>query len=106
SNAAPVVYLLPNYDEYTVGYTERSAILDPAHLGKMDARNNNVMSNIVVLNGQVVGFWKRQLQRNAVVITPRFFTPLGEPEIGAFTAAADHYGAFLGKSVVIASVTI
>src|SRR6266567_8254469 len=31
-------YLLPNYDEYTVGYTDRSAIFDALHTNKLDPR--------------------------------------------------------------------
>ena len=103
SLSSPSVLLLPNYDEYSVGYTNRSAILDPAHLDQMDARNNNVMSNIVVLDGRVVGFWKRDLRKNAVTITPRFFTPLDAAGMRALAAAAQRFGAFLGASVSVAS---
>jgi len=31
---------LPNYDEYTVGYTDRSAIFDTQHNQKLDSRGN------------------------------------------------------------------
>ncbi len=31
---AQTAYLLPNYDEYIVGYTDRSAIFDPSHTRK------------------------------------------------------------------------
>src|SRR6266566_6659485 len=34
------VYLLPNYDEYIVGYTDRSAIFDASHTQHLDARGN------------------------------------------------------------------
>ena len=71
----------------------------------MDARNNNVMSNIIVLNGQVVGFWKRELHTTGVIITPRFFTPLDDADMRAFDEAARRYGAFLGKPVEIAPGT-
>jgi len=103
---APMVYLLPNYDEYSVGYTDRSAIMDPAHADEQNARNNSVMSNIIVLNGQVVGFWKRELKRDTVIITARFFAQPTATDMRAFGSAANRYGAFLGKSVVIASQTL
>jgi Winged helix DNA-binding domain len=76
------IRLLPNFDEYTVGYTDRSAV--------------------IVLNGRVVGTWKRTLKKDTVIITPSLFAPLNEAETRAFAASANRYGAFLGMSVHVA----
>src|SRR6266702_7043145 len=43
------IYLLPNFDEYTVGYTDRSAVFDAADATKFDARGN-VLNHVIVLN--------------------------------------------------------
>ncbi len=96
---AQSAYLLPNFDEYTVGYTDRSAVFDMSLAHKLDARSNSLLSYIMVLNGQVVGTWKRTIQKNAVIITPNLFTPLNKDETRAFAAAANRYGAFLDLSV-------
>src|SRR6266705_1771215 len=48
------IYLLPNFDEYTVGYTDRSAVFDAADATKFDARGN-VLNHVIVLNGRVAG---------------------------------------------------
>ena len=95
-------HLLPNYDEYTVGYTDRSAVFDIAHAHKLDSRSNSLLGYIMVLDGQVVGTWKRTIKKDAVIITPNLFTPLNEAETRAFAIAANHYGAFLDMSVNIA----
>ncbi|GAC1404490.1 MAG: winged helix DNA-binding domain-containing protein [Ktedonobacteraceae bacterium] len=87
-------YLLPNYDEYTVGYTDRSAIFDALHTHKLDPRGG-LLTNTMVLDSQVVGTWKRALKKNAVVIEANPFTPLGNMEIRAFAASANRYGTFL-----------
>jgi hypothetical protein len=92
-------HLLPSFDEYTVGYTDRSAVFDISHANKLDARNNNLLSYIMVLDGQVVGTWKRTMKKDTVIITPNLFTPLNEDETRAFAAAANRYGAFLDLSV-------
>lgn len=92
-------YLLPYFDEYTVGYTDRSAVFDASHMDKLDSRDNNLLSNTIVLGGQVIGTWKRTLKKDAVVITPNLFTPLNKAETRAFAAAANRYSAFLGLSV-------
>jgi hypothetical protein len=88
-------YLLPNFDEYTVGYKDRSAAFDATHTKKLEPRGDILSSHAIVLDGQVVGTWKRTLKKDAVTITPLFFTPLDEAATGAFVASAEHYGAFL-----------
>lgn len=94
-------YLLPNYDEYTVGYTDRSAAVDMERTKHLDPRGNVLFSHTVMIDGRVVGTWKRTLTKNAVTLTTNLLTPLSEAETHAFSAALDRYSAFLGKSVVI-----
>jgi Winged helix DNA-binding domain len=96
-----VIYLLPNFDEYTVAYTDRSAVIDESDMTKFDDRGN-VLNNTIVLNGQVIGTWKRTLKKNTVIITPNLFSSLNEAETHAFAAEANRYGAFLGLSVIAA----
>ncbi len=91
-------YLLPNYDEYTVGYTDRSAIFDALHTNKLDQREG-LLTNTMVLDGQIVGIWKRTFQKNTVVIEANPFVPLSTTENRAFAASANRYGAFLQRSV-------
>ena len=94
------IYLLPNFDEYTVGYTDRSAVFDAPDATKFDARGN-VLNQIIVLNGRVVGTWKRTIKKDTVNITPSFFAPLNEAETRALAASANRYGAFLNSSVIV-----
>ncbi len=92
-------YLLPNYDEYIVGYTDRSAVFDASHTNKLDPRGNVLFNHTIVMDGQVVGTWKRTIKKDAVIITPSLLTPLNDAETRAFAAAANRYGAFLDMSV-------
>ena len=99
--AAPApAYLLPPYDEYTVAYRDRSAVLDPAH-GRM-VSGNGIFYPTIVLDGQVAGTWKRELKKDSVVITLSLFKPLKKKERQAVALAAERYGEFLGKSAVLA----
>jgi hypothetical protein len=91
-------YLLPNYDEYTVGYTDRSAIFDALHTNKLDPRAG-LLTNTMVLDGQVVGTWKRAFKKNVVVIEANPFTPLSNTETRAFATEASRFGAFLRMPV-------
>lgn len=94
-------YLLPNYDEYIVGYTDRSAIFDSSHLKNLDSRGNPLFNYTILLNGQIVGTWKRSINKNTFVIEANPFTPLDEIVSRAFAFAAEDYGRFLGLPVII-----
>jgi hypothetical protein len=100
SEVSQTMYLLPNFDEYTVGYTDRSAVIDEADLPKFDPRMS-VLDNAIVLNGMVVGTWKRILKKDSVIIAPNLFTSLNEAETRALVEAANRYGAFLGLPAIL-----
>jgi hypothetical protein len=101
-SASPTVYLLPNYDEYLVGYTDRSAIFDAQHTEKLDSRGNVLFNHTIVVDGLIAGTWKRTLKKQTVVIETTLFRPLTAAEQDAFAAAAKRYGEFLGLSAVLA----
>jgi hypothetical protein len=94
-----VAHLLPNYDEYTVGYTDRSAIYDTRHNVKLDARGNFLFNNVILINGQVVGTWKRTINKNSVILELNPFFVLSKPEKQAIESAGEKYGAFLDLPV-------
>jgi hypothetical protein len=99
--APPTAYLLPPFDEYLLGYKDRSAILDPAHATKIVPGANGMFKPIIVIDGRVVGIWKRTLRKNSVVIEPSPFGALSKAEERAFVKAAEQYGAFLNLPVAV-----
>ncbi len=82
-------YLLPNYDEYGIGYRDRSAFFDA------DRASQLVFSHLIFINGRLMGTWKRTLKRAAVVIETNTFKRLTKAESRTVTAAARQYGEFL-----------
>ncbi len=99
---SPATYLLPGFDEYMLGYKDRTAALDPIHTQKITPGNNGVFSPTIVISGRVAGTWKRKVKKNAVVMTLSPFTALTEAESQAIAVAAWQYGAFLELPVVLA----
>ena len=97
-DASPTVYLLPPFDEYTVAYKDRSAVLDPMYAKQVNA-GNGIFSSVIVAGGQVVGTWKRALKKNSLVITPSPFAKLSKAETRGLGEAANRYGEFLGAPV-------
>jgi len=93
---SPMVYLLPNYDEYTIGYRNHSAVFDTSHLNQL------VFSHLLVVTGRIAGTWKRTLNKTSVVIQSNSFTRLTKAETRAIAVAAGQYGVFLKLPVVLA----
>jgi hypothetical protein len=90
------VYLLPGFDEYMLGYQDRSAALDPNDAQKIVPGGNGMFLSTIVSNGRVVGTWKRIIKKKIVSVLPSPFTTLTKTEVRSFTAAAERYRHFLG----------
>jgi len=97
---SPTVYLLPAFDEYLVSYKDRSASVDLQN--PVVGLPENHLGWIIVIDGQVVGLWKRTIKKDAVVIESTLTRTLTSAERAAFEAAAQHYGSFLRLPVVFA----
>jgi hypothetical protein len=102
--AGMVAHLLPNFDEFTVAYRDRSALLDTsipfdgrAFAYYRDATPmGGILSNIVLIGGRVKGAWSRSLQGGKLHVQVRQLAPLTRTEIAAVNRAAASLGTFLG----------
>ena len=98
---SPTIHLLPDYDEYMVGYTDRATIFDNSHTDKLDARGSILAQYSIMINGQVAGTWKRTIKKNEVVIELVPFIMPTDDQNQAIIAATQQYGKFLGLPVVL-----
>ena len=89
--ASPTTYLLPPYDEYTVAYKDRSAVLDPTY---MQQAGYAIFGPTIAIDGQIVGNWKREFKKDAVVITTSTFTSLSEAYNQAIAEGIERYQRF------------
>jgi hypothetical protein len=92
----PRAFALPGFDEYLLGYKDRSAVLAAAHAQKVCSGGNGVFAPTIVVDGRVVGTWKRSIGNASIKIVPSPFTTLKKPEQRAFAEAAERYAAFMG----------
>ena len=93
---ATSAHLLPNYDEYFIGFRNRSAI---AHrLGDSTAITGGdaLVPHVIVVDGQLVGTWRRTFEKDAVVLTLDLLARLTAAESKRVVAAARGFGDFLG----------
>jgi Winged helix DNA-binding domain len=59
-----VAHLLPYVDEYTVAYKDRSALADPELMIRINAASPvGILGPIIVINGRIVGIWKRTIEK-------------------------------------------
>lgn len=100
ADGPPTAHLLSIYDEYVSGYKDRGAMVDRRHTARLSAMGN-ALTCIVVVDGRIVGTWKRRLRKTTVDIQADIFARLTRPQKEAVAAAADRYGAFLGRSVTL-----
>jgi len=101
----PEVQLLPGFDEYLLGYTDRSAVLDAARAAEIVPGNNGMFTPTVVVDGRIAGTWKRTITRRGVAVSVRPFSPLSEAGGLALTRAAERYGHFLGLAATAADTS-
>jgi hypothetical protein len=87
-------YLLPNYDELG-SHKDRSAMFDPVHLDQLD------FFNMILLDGRIIGTWRRTFQKKAVEVEMSLFEPVGEAGKQAINEAAQRLAAFLEVPVTI-----
>jgi len=98
----PSAFALPGFDEYLLGYKDRSDVLDPAHSEKICPGGNGMFAPTIVINGRVVGTWKRAFKKKSIEIVATPFTALEKAERLRFNEAAERYAAFMGLPAVMA----
>ena len=93
------VHLLPGFDEYVLGYKDRSAILAHEHSQAIVPGGNGVFRPTIVADGEVVGTWRRVSRRSEDVIEPNVFAPQPRWFAKSVAAAAEAYGSYLGRPI-------
>ena len=97
------VDLLPAFDEYLIGYKDRSAVLAVEHASRIVPGRNGVFQPTIVVGGRVAGTWKRRLKKNTIEITLIPFAQLGdlaESAIEAANAFSDFVGLPLSSTEI------
>ena len=97
----PVAHLLPNYDEYFIGHADRSAISHRLQQGRARLPEGSVFWNVIVVDGQLVGGWKRVKGRKGIAIDLRLVARVKPNERQAIARAAEEYAAFLGPGATV-----
>jgi hypothetical protein len=98
TSAAGPVQATPAWDEYVLGYRERSPVLDLAFAGRVSPTGNGVFLPTIISSGRVVGTWRHSTQRSRLIVQTDPFTSLTASERRGFDASVDRMARFLGVS--------
>jgi len=95
----PSAHLLPNYDEFFIGYRDRSAIGVRLDSVKSVTGGNALIANVIAMDGQLVGGWRRTLGTDRIRLDLQVLTRLSAAEQKRLLAEVRRYEAFAGKPV-------
>jgi hypothetical protein len=91
------VLALPGFDEFLLGYTDRSLVLPPEHAQKVVPGGNGVFKRMIVAGGEVVGTWSLSGKGKNVQVVPEPFdgAELGTSVRRSFGLQAEKYLKFV-----------
>ena len=96
SSRSRVIHLLPAFDEYLIGYRDRSPVLDAVHARRVFSVNGLVAPTVIV-DGRVVATWKRGSTADGdIALDP--LRELEDDEHAGILRAAQRWRRFLGDA--------
>ncbi len=99
------VHALPGFDEYLLGYRDRSHALPTEHTDRIVPGGNGIFLPMLVSKGRIVGTWRRSVSTKSVTLTPEFFEAPTAAELRGAERAFTRYGQFLGLPARLAPAT-
>ena len=90
------VHVLPGFDEYLLGYQDRTPVLAPEFADRVVPGGNGIFKPLVVSKGRVAGTWRRTANGSRVAIEAQPFAPFTPAEQNGVAKGVRAYGRFLG----------
>jgi hypothetical protein len=93
-------HLLPAFDEYIIGYRDRSAVLDQRHTQEV-LSSNGIFYPAMLIDRRVRGTWRAAKKKNEVTVEARPFSRLTPDELLSLREASALYQRFIGLPVTL-----
>lgn len=94
------IHFLPAFDEFIISYCDRAASL-ATEFTRQTITENGIFKPIVVVNGQVVGVWKRTPKLTAIRMELTLFYRLATDLVERICEKAIDYGTYVATDVVV-----
>ena len=88
-------HLLPNYDEYFIGFKDRSALAGRVVASKVTVPPEAFLSHLVVVDGELVGGWKRIARDGTVTVGLRLVVDVPRRAMGRIDEQIRRFARFL-----------
>ncbi len=95
------VHLLPAFDEYLLGYKDRSQVLDPQHARRLND-GGGIIKSAILVDGIIRGTWKKKVLKGTTWIIPEWFDEIENSNIEEYCNAAKRWAEFSGVPFKIA----
>jgi hypothetical protein len=84
-----------------VAYADREILNGNINKSKLDARQNSLFNNAVIINGKVTGIWRKINKPKELILELKMFKQINSKEKDHVNFAAEKYGKFLNRPVKI-----
>ena len=95
------IHLLPAYDEFLISYRDRRASLSQTD-NKQVVSSNGIFYPTIMMNGQVIGTWKRNIKNNRLILSTRLFKGSVHDFGGLIDKSLTRYSEFINKKIELA----
>lgn len=96
ANCRDIYIFCPPYDEYLLGYKDRTDVLPLEHYPKAFT-NNGLFFPIVLHNGQVIGNWDKSEKKKSVDLKYSWFRQVADMDEETLERERQKFARFLGK---------
>jgi hypothetical protein len=94
------IHLLPAFDEFLIGYRDRSASLVSVD-EKKTISSNGIFYPVILKEGQIIGTWKRNTEARHITVTLNLFNPAKSDAGKINIKATARYSKFYNKDVEV-----
>ncbi len=100
-NPQSSVFLLPGFDEYMLGYRDRSAALPSEYANHIVPGGNGMFLPTIIEHGQVIGTWRRNVKKSSIELAMTPFQELSLITQQAIQGASKRYEKFIQLPVTV-----
>lgn len=95
-----LIYLLPAFDEFIIGYKNRLSITPNENYSKAISKNG-MFYPVIIINGKTAGLWKRVIKKDKIIIEAQLFEQPNSSINKQIIDESKKIGKFLGKEAKV-----
>jgi hypothetical protein len=95
----PLMHFMPGFDEFLLGYKNRTISLNPQFNNHWCPGNNGMFMPFILKDGQVIGTWKRATKKDIIQFEPGYFKKQYKIPMREIIPAMNKYAKFVNKII-------